>query len=169
MLDIEVHRLFFLDGGIPQVTTRTCFGPTCDTPEFLCTELIRLSLLADNGRVLPRTASDTRWQTSFRRNDFACVDNSADFGAAGAAIGSGLQAFADCFHSRATLMGGRGNLVTADRETGADNCTLVRHILARSPRQKLEALSRICELPCQLFAGPAARNSHRFARHVKCA
>jgi hypothetical protein len=35
VLDIKMHRIFFLDGGIPLAITQTYFDLTCDTQEFL--------------------------------------------------------------------------------------------------------------------------------------
>ncbi len=70
---------------------------------------------------------------SFSGSSLASIDDPPDFGAAGAAIGSGRQCGTDRLHRAAAALDGGDNLVDADGKAGADGRAGIRPAGAGAP------------------------------------
>src|SRR5687768_15427458 len=93
----------------------------------------------------------------------ASIDDPPDFGAAGAAIGSGIQFLADSLNAVTATPDGSDDLVCADAEAGTDGGSRIHPPSARASGNNGEPLGHVGMSDSQLLDRPVAGDCDRLA------
>ena len=92
------------------------------------------------------------------------IDDFLDFGAAGAAIGTGLYRLSHGFDGMTAVFDGRADLIDTDTEAGAKRCAAIDRSGTGTAGKKRKPRAPICKYRCQSIHRPIAGNGDRRGR-----